>query len=161
MSYFKKCTQHSSHTSRNVHSILIFSVKHSFFKNSFFPSTISEWNKLDPGIRNSESLTIFRKNILHFIRPTPNSICNCHNPKGVKLITRLRLGLSHLREHKLKHNLQDSINPLCNCGHDIESTTHYLLHCSLFVNERSTFFSILSSLDYSLLDNTDSTLTQT
>ena len=153
--------RHSSHTSRNVHSIPFLSVKHSFFKNSFFPSTISEWNKLDPAIRNSESLSIFRKNILHFIRPAPNSIYNCHNPKGVKLITRLRLGLSHLREHKFKHNFQDSINPLCNCGHDIESTTHYLLHCPLFVNERSTFFSTLSSLDCTLLDNTDSSLTQT
>ena len=133
--------RHSSHTSRNVHNIPILSVKHSFFKNSFFPSTISEWNKLDPGIRNSESLTIFRKNILHFIRPTPNSIYNCHNPKGVKLITRLRLGLSHLRGHKFKHNFEDSINPICSCGHDVESTTHFLLHCPLFINERSTFFS--------------------
>ena len=98
---------------------------------------------------------------LHFIRPAPNSIYNCHNPKGGKLITRLRLGLSHLREHKFKHNLQDSINPLCNCGHDIESTTHYLLHCPLFANERSTFFSTLSSLDCTPLDNTDSSLTKT
>ena len=99
---------------------------------------------------------MFRKNIIHFIRPAPNSIYNCH-----KLITRLRLGLSHLREHKSKHNFQDSINPLCNCSHDIEFKTHYLLHCPLFVNERSTFFSTLSSLDCNLLDNTDSTLTQT
>ena len=60
--------------------------------------------------------------------------------------------MSHLREHKFKYNFQDSINPLCNCGHDNESTTHYLLHCPLFVNERSTFFSTLSSLDCNLLD---------
>ena len=74
---------------------------------------------------------------------------------------RLRLGLSYLREHKFKHNLQDSINPLCNYGRGIESTT-LLLHCPLFVNERSTFFSTLSSLDCNPLnDNTDSTLTQT
>ena len=118
-------------------------------------------NKLDPGIRNSESLSIFRKNILHFIRPSLNSIYNCHNLKGVKLITRLRVGLSHLGEHKLKHNFQDSINPLCNYAHDIESTTHFLLHCPLFVNERSTFFSTLSSLDCNLVDNTNCTVTQT
>ena len=62
---------------------------------------------------------------------TPNSIYNCHDPKVVKVITRLRLGLSYLREHKFKHNFQDSINPLCNCGHDTESTTHFLLHCPL------------------------------
>ena len=96
---------HSSHTSRNVRIIPIFNVKQSFFKNSLFPSTISEWNKIDPGIRNSESLSVFRKNILHFIRPAPNSNCfnskkfnyNCNTPKGVKLKTRRRLGLSHLR----------------------------------------------------------------
>ena len=93
--------------------------------------------------------------------PAPNSIYSCHNPKGVKLITQIRLGLSHLREHKFKYKSQDSINPLCNCGHDIESTTHYLLHFPLFVNEKSTFFSTLSSLDYTLLDNTDSSLTKT
>ena len=27
----------------------------------------------------------------------------CHNPKGVKLLTRLILGLIHLREQKFKH----------------------------------------------------------
>ena len=63
------------------------------------------------------------------MRPAPNSIYNCRNPKGVKPIGRLRLGLSHLREHKSKYNFQDSINPLCNCGHDIESKTYFLLHC--------------------------------
>ena len=125
----------------NAHNIPIFNVKQSFFKNSFFSSTISEWNKLDSGIPNSESSSVFRKNILHFIRPVPNYIYNCNNPEGVKLITRL--------------------NPLCNCGHDIEFTTHFLLHCLLFVNERSTFFSTLISLDCNQLDNTDSTLTQT
>ena len=57
-------------------------------------SIISRW--LDKSIKNSESFSIFKKNILKFIRPSPNSIFNCHNPKGVKLLTRLRLGLSHL-----------------------------------------------------------------
>ena len=32
--------RHSSHTSRNVHNITIFNVKHKFFKNSFFLITI-------------------------------------------------------------------------------------------------------------------------
>ena len=105
-------------------------------------------------------LYVFRRNILYFIRPAPNSIYNCHKLKRVKLITRLRLGVSHLREDKFKHIFQDSINPLCNGDHDIESTTLFL-HWPLFVNERSTFFSTLSSLECNLLDNTDSILTQT
>ena len=37
----------------------------------------------------------------------------CHNPKGIKLLTRLRLGISDLREHKFKHGFLDSLNPIC------------------------------------------------
>ena len=49
------------HTTRNSDNITPFKVRHNFFKNSFFPSVISEWNKLDLEIRNSASLEIFKK----------------------------------------------------------------------------------------------------
>ena len=54
--------------------------RHNYFKNSFFPSTISEWNNLDCKIRNSESLSVFKKNLLNFIRPFANGILYIHNP---------------------------------------------------------------------------------
>ena len=59
---------------RNALNIPHINVKHQFFKNSYFPSTITEWNKLDSNIRNSETLNIFKSKILKFIRPTANSI---------------------------------------------------------------------------------------
>ena len=37
-------------------------------------------------------------------------------------LTKLRLGLSHLRDHKFKHGFLDSLNPICTCGLDIETT---------------------------------------
>ena len=40
--------------------VFLFNVKHDYFKNSFFPSTVIEWNKLDPNIRNSDSLALSR-----------------------------------------------------------------------------------------------------
>ena len=98
---------------RNAHNIPHINVKHQFFKNSYFPSTIIKWNKLDSNIRISETLNIFKSKILKFIRPIANSTFGCHNPVGVKVLTRLRLGLSHLREHKFKHDFQDTLNPLC------------------------------------------------
>ena len=73
-----------------MHNLPIFKSKHNFFKNSFFPST-SKWNKLDPRLRNSEGFLTYKKNILQLIRPTASSVYNCHNPKGIKIITRLRL----------------------------------------------------------------------
>ena len=87
----------------NSHNILQIHLKHNFFKNSFFPSTISERNNLDPYICNSETFFL-KSNIMKSIQPKQNSIRNCHNPKGIRLITRLQLGLSHLCEHKFKHS---------------------------------------------------------
>ena len=78
--------------------------KYDFFKNSFFPSTIKEWNNLDLQIRKSKSISIFKSNILKFIWPKTNNVYYCHNPKAIKLLTRLCLGLSHLRQHRFKHN---------------------------------------------------------
>ena len=100
------------YNTRNANNIPLFKVKHNFFKNSFFPSVVIEWNKLDLNIRNSENLFIFKKKLLKFIRPSGNSVFKCHNPKGIKLLTRLRLGLSHLREHKFRHDFLDSLNPV-------------------------------------------------
>ena len=131
---FKVPIQYYSHfceyiNTRNTNNIPLFKVKHNFFRNSFFPSAVIEWNKLDLNIRNSESLNIFKKTLLNFIRPSPNTVFNYHNPKGVKLLTRLRLGLSHLRERKFKYSFQGSLNPTCRCDNNIETSAYFLLHC--------------------------------
>ena len=47
------------HKTRHSNSISAIYVRHDHFKNSFFPSTTSEWNKLDWEIRNTGSLSIF------------------------------------------------------------------------------------------------------
>ena len=146
----------STNRTRNIDNIPQFNVRHTFFRNSYFPSIVTEWNNLDKSIRNSESFSIFKKNILKFIRPSPNSIFNCHNPKGVKLLTRLRLGLSHLGDHKFKHSFQDSLNPICNCGTDVETTTHYLLHCPLFSDERLILINNIRNIDNNIVNLSDS-----
>ena len=105
--------------SRNSENIPQLRKKHDFFRKSFFPSTIKEWKNLDPQIRKSKSISIFKSNILKFIWPKPNNVYYCHNPKGIKLLTRLRLGLSHLHEQGFKHNFQDCLNPICLCGNEI------------------------------------------
>ena len=86
----------SNYNTRNTVKITLFRTKHNFFKNYFFPSTVIEWSKLDPNLRSTASLNVFKKKyLLKFIRPSPNSIFNCCNCKGIKYLTRLRLGLSH------------------------------------------------------------------
>ena len=39
---------------------------------------------------------------------------------------KLRVGLIHLREHKFKHSLQVTLNPLYECGSETERTSQYL-----------------------------------
>ena len=77
-------SKNSNYNTRNTDKITPFHTKHNFFKNSFFPSTVIEWNKLDPNLRSAASLSVFKKNLLKFIRPSPNSVFNCHNYKGIK-----------------------------------------------------------------------------
>ena len=109
-----------------------FTSRTTFFKNSFFPYCTSEWNKLGPNLRNSTSISIFIKSLLAFIRPKPCYIYNIIDPPCLKILTRLRVNLSHLiREHKFHHNFLDTLNPLCSCSLEIESTSHYLLRCPL------------------------------
>ena len=115
-----------------------------------------EWKKLDLNIRYSENRTSFKSKVLKFAHLSENSIFLCNNSKGIQLLTRLRLGLSHLRDHKFKHNFQDTHNPICNCGEDIETSCHYLLHCSLYTNERLALLNAIQGIDSSIWEITDS-----
>ena len=72
-----------------------------------------------------------------------------HNPHGIKLLTRLRVGLSHLREHKFRHNFQDSLDPF-------ETTIHFFLHCLNYSNQRK-----ISNIKRSLLNQNDSIVVET
>ena len=127
-------------------------------KNSYIPSTIIEWNKLAQDIRNTESYVLFRKHLLSFIIPEANNISNVHNTKGIKLLTRLRVG--YFKEHKFRHNFVDAINPLCRCGNFVESTTHFFLHCTHFSNQRLTLINKIKDIDKCIFDKNDSLITQ-
>ena len=105
-----------------------------------FPAVISKWNSLDINIRNSSSITVFKKELLKFVRPEPNSIYDICETKGLKLLTRLLLRLSHSVDYKFRHNFQGCVSPMCYCGQDIEITTHFLLHFSNHHCARKTLF---------------------
>ena len=114
-----------------------------------------------PNVRNSESLNIFKKLLLIFIWTSGSTFFNCHNPKGVKPLTRLRLGLNHVRKHKFKHSFQDLLKAICSCDNDIEMSAHFLHHCLNYSNERSTFLNIIESIDKNILTRSDSQVAET
>ena len=52
-----------------------------------------------------------------------------YDPFGVRLINRLRLGFSHLREHEFRDSFVDTVNPLCSCTLETENTEYFFLRC--------------------------------
>ena len=100
------------------------------------------------------------KTILKSIRSSPNGVFKCHNPQGIKFLTKLCLGLSDLREHKFKHSFQDSLSPLCKYSIEVESTLHFLLRCLVYNSNLSSLLSTIRNIDCKLLENIDSSLTQ-
>ena len=71
----------------------------------------------------------------------------------------LRLGFSHLNEHKFRDNFRDFLNPLCECKLEPETTSHFLLRCHLFqvvrrtlLNDIKEFDELITSENTSILD---------
>ena len=81
------------------------------FQVLFFPSNVNDWFNLDLNIRNSDSFNI-QNRLFSFIRPVQTNIYHIFDPKGLTFLTRLRLGLSHLNEHRFRHSFQDCLNPV-------------------------------------------------
>ena len=126
------------YSSRKANNISLVRANNNFFMNTFFPSTITEWNKLDLSIPKPTSLNIFKSRLLRFVRPLENNVFTCHNPMGIKYLTRIRLAFSRLCYHKFKHGFLDAIDPPCSCSTGIENTVHYFLYCPNFSTVRNT-----------------------
>ena len=144
---------------RNQYMIPQFFCRTVCFSNSFFPYSIREWNKLDRHITQIDSFQTFRNTLLKSIRPVPNSIFDACDPLGIQLLTRLRLGLSHLQDHKFKHGFNDVINPFCQCNMEIESVSHFYLRCPNFSTQRNDLMNELHNVNSSITDMDHSSLT--
>ena len=67
---------------------------------------------------------------------------------------------SHFREHKFKHSFQDSFNPFCSCRKgEVETSSHYLLFCSNYSEERLALLNTIKNIDMSILQQSDSKFT--
>ena len=162
----KRCTIHYKKYSTN--NIVLLNTKKHFFRNSFFSSTVIKWNKLDLTLELLNLTVFWRfqgvekgcignkwvkcfstfKEILQFIRSSPNSVYNCHQSRRIKFITRLILGLSYLWWHKFKRSFRGLINPLCNYDRDVGSTTHFFFQCPFLINEGIVGGGFLTPLFY-------------
>ena len=134
----------SSYATRNVDGIPLIKIKHTKTLSPNLQSLNGTSQILQFG---TPIVLVFQNQYPQIYQTHPRSVFNCYNHKGIRLITRFCAGLRHLREHKFNHNFQNGINPLCSCGMDVESTSHFFLHCPLFDDKRITLLSTLSKTD--------------
>ena len=142
----------------SIDNVTTFYCRTDVFNYSYIPHTILEWNKLDMQIRRSESFLSFKNYLLKTGWPTAKPTSNIHNPISLKFHTRLRLGLSHLYEQKFKHNFQECVKSLCLLSLEIESLSHFFLHCHHFTNIHATLLHDLQSVDRNIPSFSDNEL---
>ena len=100
---------------------------------------------------------MFKRELMCLIRPQKRSLFGFHNIEGVRLLTRLRVEFSDLREHRFRHNFQCS-SPMCFCQTGIESNEHFLLHCQRHSSHRRDLLDHISNVvdvDPETLSSTD------
>ena len=91
---------------------------------------------------------------MKFIRPEPNRISSSQYFERLKLLTRTRLGLSLLVNHKFRHNFQGCLNPICRL------LNPYFLHCLNYRCARKTFFERINLIDSNILQQNDLPITK-
>ena len=111
------------------------------FRVLFFPFCVSRWHNIDSKITNLPTVSSFKSALLKFIRPNDASVYDVNDNLGLVLLTRLRVGFSHLREHMFRHNFADINDPFCLCRTNaIETTEQYLLYChNLYLHKNALF----------------------
>ena len=82
--------------------------------NYFNPHSINIWNEIGPTLRKAPSSSILKSNILKLNRQEKKNVLNIHDPKGIKRLFQLRVGLSPLR-HKKRQNIKDILCDICPC----------------------------------------------
>lgn len=71
---------------------------------------------------------------------------------GRRILTRLRCGCNELRIHTGRWAGIPRDSRLCElCGEDVETETHFLLHCTFFRDQRATFWDKIDSVAHSHL----------
>ena len=110
------------------------------YKDSFFPTVLDLWNKLDNDTRNIQSLSSFKIKLNEDVDKSPSfysigsrslNIWHCQ----------LRNEASSLNHHLFQSHLSDSSQ--CACGDAIENNFHYFYVCPLFIRHRIQLFNSL------------------
>ena len=93
-----------------------------------------------------DTLSQIQLQLLNFVRPPENIFITIIQKESV---TRLRVHFGHLSDQR--HWFENTLNPFCSCGNDIEPTYHYILHCPYYSHERITLMDKIKDINEDIL----------
>ena len=149
---------------RNGQDIIVPFCRLTLTSESFFPSTIREWNKLDLTVRNTDTLAKFKSELRNTVTVNKPPLHYSYGPRKLNiLLTQLRCSASFLNYDLYRVNI--ITDPFCQCGESIEDTHHFFFGCRLHANHREILFNSLHwlpdrcAIDVELLTRGNSDLT--
>lgn len=132
--------ENSDYNLRNASNFEVVNRRTSLFSNSFVPSAVNQWNNLPVHIKNSNSVSVFKSNLI--------KECFHHHKVPAYFISgsrtfsvyhaRLRNNCSDLNADLFYNHLKN--DKRCQCGYETENAEHYLLKCTLFSEQRLRLF---------------------
>ena len=78
--------------------------------------------------------------------PNCLKVYGIYDPKGVAILTQLRVVLSKLNSRNFNHNFRDTFDPMCPINDGIEDTEHFLLQCHAYENRKHDLLSMVNEV---------------
>ena len=117
------------------------------FKNSFFPYCKKHWDLLPADIRSINTYGKFKSILQQSVRPTKQYVFGITDVSGLKFLIQLRVDLNDFRVHCFLYGFTNCHSPICVCGTENESTSHFRHRCPRFTNQRNELYTKIRSLD--------------
>jgi hypothetical protein len=141
--------QRQNYQLRNNLNLTTYRTRTTLFSNSFFPSTICLWNNLEYEIRSSATLGQFVNKVKRKFKAEDPPKWYTHGQRNLNIILcRLRNNCSTLKSHLFRCNLE--INSYCSCGNQDETTQHYFLECTKYIEQRRHLQNFLRTKNYNI-----------
>ena len=124
------------------------------FSHTYFQNCMREWYLLDVTIKNSPTISVFKREFVCLVRLSEKSYFGIYDIEGIRLLNRLRVHFSDLSEHEFRHKFRCS-SPMCLCQTGSENNEHFFLHCP-----RHSIAKTSSTVSRMLLTKTSGTFRQ-
>ena len=115
------------------------------YMESFFPSTVKQWNNLPDYIRNASSISSFKNMLKSYFCKKVNELYHFGERRYNVLHCQIRNKASNLNLDLYSQGL--SVTPMCdNCNNFIEDAYHYFFICSKYATSRKILIHSIQSV---------------